>query len=513
MPTDSIQLQIVKNGGAPATGAITAAFSDSIVLGLGSSGSGIKKVKYRIYEFPDGFALPSGWTTEAANCYSVTVQNGGDAPPITLPASGNDLRGKYFFDAVGNDKRVNGRVVGTLRSKAQLEIPFSSGLEDLGHGETNEFDSVRKYVRALKKLVRALDAAVLSGGGVTLHSLLSGLNNDDHGTGANAYDLAFRPLSAYTGAASTSVLADARKHITTSHGSANTLTIPPNASVAYAIGTLLMGVNIGAGAMTVTAGAGVTLNGSLAVAQWGWWWAKKVATDTWDVFVGGGGSSFIVSGTPAPGDVIKWNGSTQVWGGPDAFSITAFAASSATLEIGATATAPAFTAAENRTPTSLVLTNTDNGESKSVVGTPTSFTSSQNYTKTANNSTVSFTVTGSDGISSANRSTSIAWRPRVYWGTGAAGFTTEAQIEALAGSALQSSRAGSHAVNATGSLKVYWAAPASYGTPTFTVGGFSGGFTLVSSSISVTNANGVTQNYQLWESDSPGLGSITVVVT
>lgn len=165
MPTDSIQLQIVKNGGAPATGAITAAFSDSIVLGLGSTANGIKRVKYRIYEFPEGFSCPAGWTEEAANCYSVTVQNGADAPSFTLPASGDTLRGKYFFDAVGNDQRSNGSVVGDLRSKAQLKIPFINvDLEDVGYLESNEFDVDRQAVSAIKKAIRVIDAGVVVSG-------------------------------------------------------------------------------------------------------------------------------------------------------------------------------------------------------------------------------------------------------------------------------------------------------------------------------------------------------------
>jgi hypothetical protein len=197
----------------------------------------------------------------------------------------------------------------------------------------------------------------------------------------------------------------------------------------------------------------------------------------------------------------------------DAYDITAFAASSATLEIGATATAPAFTASHNKTPTSLVLTNNDNGESKNVVGTPGSFTSSQNYTKTANNASVTFTLTGGDGVDTDARTAAISWRPRVYHGIGAAGLSTEAHIEALASSALQSSRATSYTDNATGANHLYFACPTSYGTPTFTVGGFEGGFSLVSDAISVTNANGVNQVYQLWVSDVAGLGSTSVVVS
>ncbi len=196
-----------------------------------------------------------------------------------------------------------------------------------------------------------------------------------------------------------------------------------------------------------------------------------------------------------------------------AYDITAFAAATSVLEVGATATTPSFTAAHNKTPTSLSLTNNDNGENKNVVSTPTGFTSSQSYTKTTNNAAVTFTLTGSDGVDGDTRTTSISWRPRVYHGIGAAGGNSEAFIEALASSALQSSRATSYTDNATGANHLYWAAPASYGTPTFTVGGFEGGFSLVSNTISVTNANGVTQNYQLWVSDVAGLGSTAVVVS
>lgn len=450
MPTDTITLQIVKNGGAPANGAITAAFSDSIVLGLGSTASGVRKVKYRIYEFPDGFALPSGWTQEAVNIYSATVQNGGDAPVFSLPSGGNELRGKYFFDAVANDQIVNGAVAGKLRSKAQLKIPFlTSSLDDIGFLETNEFDSTRQSAGPLKKLIRVLDVASFSGGGVTDHGSLSSLNVPGHHPWA--------------------LLVDGTRGLT---GDWN------------------------AGAHLISASPAPTDPAHLT---------NKAYVDA--------AAGFDPAGSPVAGYVVKWNGSAPMWAPATAYAITAFAASVPVLEVGATATTPAFTAAHSPTPTTLLLTNTDNGESKDVHATPTSLASSQNYTKTTNNATVSFTITGSDGISSANRSASIAWRPRVFWGAAAHGVTTEAGIEALSGSGLQSSRAGTFAVNATGSLKIYWAAPASYGTPTFTVGGFSGGFTLVSATISVTNANSVTQNYQLWESDSPGLGSISVVVT
>lgn len=314
MPTDSIQLQIVKNGGAPSTGVVTAAFSDSIVLGLGSTASGIKKVKYRIYEFPEGFAVPAGWTQEAANVYSVTMQNGADAPAFALPAGGIELQGKYFFDAVGNDKRVNGRVAGGLRSKARLFIPFSTAaLEDLGFGETDEFDTIRKYVRALKKLIRVVNQAVLSGGGVTDHGALSGLADDDH----LLYALARRPLSPYTTTANSVQLSDARAFVTTSNASPNTLTIVKQATLAWPGNDLLFGANIGAGTMTLTPDTGVTLNGiTLTVPTKAWWMAKRRSSNVWDVVVlgasgsGGGAGDFVGPGSSTTGHLVSFSSTT-----------------------------------------------------------------------------------------------------------------------------------------------------------------------------------------------------------
>jgi hypothetical protein len=69
--------------------------------------------------------------------------------------------------------------------------------------------------------------------------------------------------------------------------SANTFTIPPNSSVAFPIGTTLSGDQMGAGATTITAGAGVTINSRGAVydtaGQFAMWSAVKVGTDEWNL--------------------------------------------------------------------------------------------------------------------------------------------------------------------------------------------------------------------------------------
>lgn len=60
----------------------------------------------------------------------------------------------------------------------------------------------------------------------------------------------------------TLVLTDDGKIVTISNASANTLTVPPNSSVAFTIGTRIEIIQLNAGQCTITAGAGVTINGT-----------------------------------------------------------------------------------------------------------------------------------------------------------------------------------------------------------------------------------------------------------
>ena len=90
-------------------------------------------------------------------------------------------------------------------------------------------------------------------------------------------------LNAQTGTTYTPVLADNGKLVTLSNASAITLTVPTNASVAYAVGAQINIQAIDAGQVTVAGDTGVTVNGTgtkLRV-QWSAATLVKVATDTW----------------------------------------------------------------------------------------------------------------------------------------------------------------------------------------------------------------------------------------
>ena len=68
----------------------------------------------------------------------------------------------------------------------------------------------------------------------------------------------------------------------------NTLTVPTNASVAFAIGEMLNGVQAGTGQVTISAASGITINKPTGTnaktrAQGAAFSLVKVAADTWDL--------------------------------------------------------------------------------------------------------------------------------------------------------------------------------------------------------------------------------------
>lgn len=86
----------------------------------------------------------------------------------------------------------------------------------------------------------------------------------------------------------TLVLGDKAKIVEMSVSSANNLTVPPNSSVAFPVGSQINILQTGTGQTTVVAGSGVTVNATPGLklrAQWSYATLIKRATDTW-VLVG-----------------------------------------------------------------------------------------------------------------------------------------------------------------------------------------------------------------------------------
>ena len=91
--------------------------------------------------------------------------------------------------------------------------------------------------------------------------------------------------NAQTGTTYTLVLTDAAKRITCTNAGAITLTVPPNSSVAFPVGSQIIVEQWGAGAITFAEGSGVTINSLndnlTSQGQYGVFSLVKDATDVW----------------------------------------------------------------------------------------------------------------------------------------------------------------------------------------------------------------------------------------
>jgi len=94
-------------------------------------------------------------------------------------------------------------------------------------------------------------------------------------------------INSQSGTTYTLVLTDGGKMITSSNGSAQTITVPPNSSVAFPIGTQIIVQNLGSANATLAQGSGVTIQSKDSNKEIDGQYASaaliKTATDTWSL--------------------------------------------------------------------------------------------------------------------------------------------------------------------------------------------------------------------------------------
>lgn len=96
-----------------------------------------------------------------------------------------------------------------------------------------------------------------------------------------------KTINTQTGTSYTLALVDSGAIVEMNNASANTVTIPPNSSVAFGIGTNIDVQQHGAGATTIAAGAGVTVRGELnSIGQYSGFSLYQRAANDW-VAIGG----------------------------------------------------------------------------------------------------------------------------------------------------------------------------------------------------------------------------------
>lgn len=147
------KLRASLGGGAPSTGVLVGAPGQLCQLSQDPAGLG-QSFKYQLRDFPEGFACPAGWSTDAGGVY---FYEGITPPSFTLPAL--PLWGKItpFLTVNNGDPGTSGlpatqfvdgtTVIGT-------PDPSGNGFEDIAYGESNQWDSRRKWMGALKRNIR-----------------------------------------------------------------------------------------------------------------------------------------------------------------------------------------------------------------------------------------------------------------------------------------------------------------------------------------------------------------------
>jgi hypothetical protein len=182
--------------------------------------------------------------------------------------------------------------------------------------------------------------------------------------------------------------------------------------------------------------------------------------------------------------------------------INSFSNSIGTVEIGTTVSAVTLAWSLNKTMTSLAL---DHGVG-SVLGLM-----SKPLTGLSLTSDTTYNLTAGDGQNTTSAQTTIGFRNRRYWGVSDSDSLDNAGVLALS-SEFATDYNKSVTYDATGGKYLYYAFPASWGTPSHvTVGGLS--FTdFTVSSLSFTNASGHTETYNVIRLNNRQTGSAIAIV-
>ncbi len=222
------------------------------------------------------------------------------------PTSSHDAATKYYVDNVTVAPSNLSGVITSVGSVTSITSQTGTGTKFVVDNTPTLITPVLGVATATsingttipssKTLVVTTDK--LSALAATTSSELAGVISDETGTGALVFGTSpaisdpkiAQTINAQTGTTYTFVLADQGKYVTASNASAQTYTIPTNASVAFPTGTSIDLIQIGAGQVTVTGAGGVTVysTGGTAASpkarvQYSAMTLKKVATDTWHV--------------------------------------------------------------------------------------------------------------------------------------------------------------------------------------------------------------------------------------
>ena len=123
-----------------------------------------------------------------------------------------------------------------------------------------------------------------------------------------------------------------------------------------------------------------------------------------------------------------------------------------------------------------------------------------------------FTLTAYDGKDTKSSNITIRFCNRIFWGAAIAPIKYDKTFLDSLTYELSDSRKRTITVQSNTNQYIYYAVPTSFGTCTFAVGGFVGGFEKVGQ-YSYTNQYNHIEMYDIYKSENPNLGKTTVVIS
>ena len=139
----------------------------------------------------------------------------------------------------------------------------------------------------------------------------------------DGYKLDTGPVqNAQTGTSYSFSLTDTTKTVTANNAAASAYTIPPQSSVVWEAYTTLRILNLGAGVVTLTAGAGVTLTGTVTVAQYASATLTRTGSNAWTISGNASASGMdLITPTSVAGSGVTLSGGKVTFSAATAVSV------------------------------------------------------------------------------------------------------------------------------------------------------------------------------------------------
>ena len=184
------------------------------------------------------------------------------------------------------------------------------------------------------------------------------------------------------------------------------------------------------------------------------------------------------------------------------------------VEIGSSVSTLQFSWTVNKLPVTQTLSGPNIVTGNTTPGTVTATKPVSPALKPGSTGTsYTYTLLVSDDVLSPTRTATLTFLNNLYWGDAAAPGSIDSAFVNTLTKGLQATKNKIFVSNAGANVYAWYACRSVLGTPVFEANGFEGGFELAAAAVSVTNASGFAENYDVYRSINPEIGPVTIFVS